>query len=173
MGKPEAPSQSTQRSGKSPPHRRPSRPRPPEPTPVFLAVCGLAAFGIIGAGVAWVVRTKATTELPATPVNAPPKPPADPSVDLLVQSVAPQAKLLLRGQSLVLPYHSDVVASKTPEMLEISAPGFQGRRFWIKLDRARAFTVALPQGSGSEDATYAETLVASGASRTMDPEGDL
>ena len=137
---------------------------------MFWAVCGLAAFGIIGAGAAWVVRAKAAVEL--TPAVVPPKPPASPPVDLLVQSVAPQAKLLFRGQNLALPYHGDVASSKTPEVLEISAPGFQGRRFWIKLDRARAFTVALPQGSGAEDATYEETLVASGASHAMDPESD-
>jgi hypothetical protein len=170
MGKPAPARQSKQRSLGVPPKRRSSGSTPPEPTPMFWAVCGLAAFGIIGAGAAWVVRAKAAAE--PTPVVAPPKAPVSPPVDLLVQSVAPQAKLLFRGQSLTLPYHGEVASAKTPEVLEISAPGFQGRRFWIKLDRARAFTVALPLGSGVEDATYDETLVASGVSRTTDPEND-
>ena len=107
------------------------------------------------------MRSGGISETAPTKVVLPtPKPPASPPVDLLVQSVAPSAKLQFRGQTLTLPYHGEVAPSKTPELLEISASGFQGRRFWVKLDRARSFTIALPQGSGSEDATYEETLVA-------------
>ncbi len=133
---------------------------------MFWAICGLASFGIIGSGAAWVVRAKADIALSQTPV-APPKPPG---VDLLVQCVAPNAKLLFRGENLTLPYHGEVPSSKSPDLLEVSAPGFQGRRFWVKLDRARSFTITLPQGSGAEDATYEETQIAMGASRGVEPE---
>ena len=148
---------------------RRARERPAEPTPMFWAVCGLVSFAIIGSGVAWVARARADLELSRAP-SALPKAPKPPGMDLLVQSVAPNAKLQFRGESITLPFHGEVASSKSPEVLEVSAAGFQGRRFWVKLDRARSFTVALPQGSGSDDATYEETLVAMGAARAVEPE---
>jgi hypothetical protein len=86
-------------------------------------------------------------------------------IDLAVRSTTPEAALLFRGNILPLPYRAHVPSSDTPELIEVTAPHHQGRRFWVKLDRTRRMLVILPAGDGSVDATYEETGTALSATR--------
>ncbi len=70
--------------------------------------------------------------------------------------------MAFRGNQHPLPYNTEIGSSDTPELIEITAPGHEGRRFWIKLDRPRSLMVSLPTGSGEVDATYEETSAALG-----------
>src|SRR6188768_3546843 len=57
------------------------------------------------------------------------------SVDFSVQASVGGAKMNFRGRTMDLPYRGDETASTTPEVVEITAPGAIGRRYWFKLDR--------------------------------------
>jgi hypothetical protein len=98
------------------------------------------------------------------PVAAPPT-----SVGLAVVSDASRAEVLMRGQRYDLPLALEVDVGSQPELVEVSAPGRQGRRFWLRLDQPTQLDVRLERGRGVRDATPEETLMALGSLPQREP----
>lgn len=95
---------------------------------------------------------------------APAAAPASNAITFAVQVDAEGARMRLRGADYALPYEGQIVAGPEPELVEITAPGREGRRYWISFDRPRRLGAALPEGSGATEATFAETEAALGES---------
>jgi TonB family protein len=68
----------------------------------------------------------------------------------------------LRGQIYQLPFDGDFKQGAEPEVVEVTAPGRQGRLFWITFDRPVTLAADLPQGQGVVEATKEQTLSALG-----------
>jgi TonB family protein len=79
-----------------------------------------------------------------------------------VGSQTPQSRVTLRGRTHPLPFVADLKVGPEPEVVEITAPGREGRRFWLKLDRPMRLAADLPSGRGVLEASEEETLVALG-----------
>jgi TonB family protein len=124
-------------------------------------VAGMLSVALLGFGARKLLHLDAPSATDAKP--APTASTEAPRLlDLVVQSTVPEAAMVLRGNTHPLPYNAEVPNSDTPELIEVTAPGHEGRRFWIKLDRPRSLMVTLPTGSGAVDATYEETGAALG-----------
>jgi hypothetical protein len=123
-------------------------------------VAGILSAALIGFG------ARKLLHLDAPPVTAKPvavvTDEAPHLVEFGMQSPIAEAAVAFRGNTHPLPYTTEIPSSDTPELIEVTAPGHEGRRFWVKLDRPRALNVTLPTGSGAVDATYDETVVALG-----------
>jgi serine/threonine-protein kinase len=99
----------------------------------------------------------------APPAPAPPTAPSAPApVSLKITSPTPQARVTLRGRTHLLPFTDDVKTGSQPEIVELTAPGREGRRFWITFDHPIALTVELPPGRGAVEASAEETVIALG-----------
>jgi hypothetical protein len=83
-------------------------------------------------------------------------------VAISVQSRTPGARITFRGRVHAAPFEADVKSGSELELIELTAPARQGRRFWVRLDQARRLSFELPQGSGVIDASAAETARALG-----------
>jgi serine/threonine-protein kinase len=106
-------------------------------------------------------RQAAQAALPA-PASAPATPTPPAPVQLQITSPAPQARVTLRGRTHPLPYDETVNAGAQPEVVEITAPGREGRRFWITFDHPIALASNLAAGHGVVEATAEETAIALG-----------
>jgi hypothetical protein len=98
-----------------------------------------------------------------------------PNLGVTVASDAPGAQVLVRGQRYELPLATELEAGRQLELVEVTAPGRQGRRFWLRLDQATELMVRLPRGRGSQDASAQETQVALGLApppRVAPPAGE-
>jgi eukaryotic-like serine/threonine-protein kinase len=89
-----------------------------------------------------------------------PRPPAP--VHLKLTSPAPEARVTLRGRTHLLPFEEAVSAGAQPEVVEITAPGREGRRYWLTLDHPIALASQLPAGHGVVEATEEQTVIALG-----------
>jgi serine/threonine-protein kinase len=87
------------------------------------------------------------------------------TVNLEITCDATAARATLRSKSFDLPYHGSLSSSPNPEAIEVTAPGFQGRRFWVSLVSSRQLTAHLKRGSGLLEATASETALALDESR--------
>jgi len=87
------------------------------------------------------------------------------TVDIYVTSDSPAARATLRGATHDLPYRGSLTPGVGPELVEVTAPGFQGRRFSVSFASSLRLVVHLPRGSGTLDATPNETELALGAAR--------
>ncbi len=122
---------------------------------LLAAILGLAGHkAIYGTWVGPNVKPVAAQQDKAMPSAAP--------VPLVVRANVQTARMSFRGANLPLPYDSTTTSSEMNDYIEVTAPGYEGRRFWIKFDRPRSLVVTLPQGSGIIDATFDETEVALG-----------
>lgn len=144
----------------------------------WLFVALLFASGV-GAG-AWLLARQRATKPAAVPaavvaVAAPAVqgglpdrvvPPVA-AVDVDFTCDAPRSRATLRGSSHDLPFRSSLRPGVDPEAIEVTAPGFQGRRFWVSLDRSRQLAVRLKRGSGVLDASSDETATALGVSQQV------
>src|SRR5205823_1656467 len=61
-----------------------------------------------------------------------------------------------------LPYHAELSRGTAPEVIRVTAPGRQGRLFWVTLDEGCYLAVDLKAGKGVVEATPEETAVALG-----------
>ena len=129
------------------------------------------ALASVGGVAFLLLRPPHSTEpAPAAPaaqvaVAPPPAPPpaAQPGpVHLRVSSSTPQARVTLRGRTHLLPFAEDVKPGSTPEIVEMTAPGREGRRFWVTFDHPIALAAELPAGHGVLEATEEETVIALG-----------
>ncbi len=98
-----------------------------------------------------------TTSAPEAPSSAR----AD-AIVLDVRASAPGARVVVRGATHDLPFKGALHVGTDPELVEVSAPGRKGRRFWLALDQERHLFVDLRPGNGTSDATAAETAIALG-----------
>jgi hypothetical protein len=98
----------------------------------------------------------------ALPAPVAPAPKAPVLVHLRVTSPVAQARVTLRGRSHLLPFGHTVTAGAQPEVVEITAPGHEGRRFWITFDHPVALASDLPTGHGVVEATAEQTVIALG-----------
>ncbi len=100
-----------------------------------------------------------------------PSSPANPSmIRVQVGSPTPQSRVTLRGRTHPVPFVADLKTGSEPEVVEITAPGREGRRFWLQLDHPMRLAADLPVGRGVLEASAEETLVALGE-RAVPTEG--
>jgi hypothetical protein len=95
-----------------------------------------------------IARSELKGSTPAAPPLAPSADPAQETVDFSVQSSTAEATVTFRGKTKRLPIHEDVRRGADPELIEITAPGHQGRQLWLVLDEPRRLAFDLPLGSG-------------------------
>ena len=163
--------------------RAPTTP-PPAGRPPYLAVGGgVALIALVAIG-SFALRTTppeapaiatppATdgsppeTEAPVENTTPAPAPAAPARVRLAVRSSIEGATLTLRGASYPLPFEQEVAPGSAPELLEVSAPRHEGRRFWVEIDRSVVLDVDLPRGRGTRDADERETQRAVEAARAL------
>jgi len=134
--------------------------------PLILGVVGVvAALAVVGVLVGKVGKPTP----PATAPLAAAKPSAEtaqstPSgpVKLEVASATPSARVMFRGHAHSVPFSDTVPADSKLEVVEITAPGREGRRYWLTIDHPMKLSVDLPQGRGIIEATTEEALVALG-----------
>ncbi len=93
--------------------------------------------------------------------------PAGP-VMLEVASTTPSARVTFRGRVHSIPFSESVDADSKLEIVEVTAPGREGRRFWLTIDHPMRLSVELASGRGIIEATTEEALVALGE-READP----
>jgi serine/threonine protein kinase len=102
---------------------------------------------------------------PAPQAALPPSPPAatpPAPVHLQITSPVPQARVTLRGRTHLLPFEETVTAGAQSEVVEITAPGREGRRYWITFDHPIALVSDLPAGHGVVEATEEQSVIALG-----------
>jgi eukaryotic-like serine/threonine-protein kinase len=160
---------------------RPAVPPPARGSSLRTPLIGLGAGLVIGAAIyAFAARSnapdasKVAASAPApAPAPAPPPPavvePVVPdTVAIAVVSSAPGAKVVYRGESFDLPIALEIDRGEHPELIEVTAPTFQGRRYWVTFDKPRRIVAKLKAGRGVVEATPAETQIALG--EEVDPE---
>lgn len=135
------------------------------PTTAKTVTWALAGLGIVALMAAVVNKASggaifSQRTAPAVVVPAPA--PSAGRAFLVIESTVPNSTVTFRGVSQPAPHSEEVTESDVNETIEVAAPGREGRRFWLKLDRPRTMRVELPLGSGMVDATFGETLVALG-----------
>jgi TonB family protein len=69
----------------------------------------------------------------------------------------------------MLPFAQDLKPGSAPEIVELTAPGRVGRRFWVTFDHPTVLTAELPAGRGVVEATEEETVIALGG-KSVDGE---
>src|SRR5262249_12800342 len=79
-----------------------------------------------------------------------------------VSSPTAHARVTLRGRTHRLPFSEEMQAGAQPEIVEVTAPGHEGRSFWVKLDRPVTLAASLPEGRGVAEASAEETVIALG-----------
>src|SRR5205823_8380592 len=83
-------------------------------------------------------------------------------VKLEVVSSTPSARVTFRGRVHSIPFTDTVEADSKLEIVEITASGREGRRFWLTIDHPMRLSVDLSPGRGIMEATTEEALVALG-----------
>jgi eukaryotic-like serine/threonine-protein kinase len=138
---------------------------------VGLAGAGLVGWVLLGGGREALVRGGAgVAPHAAAPSAASTGTTAAPSgpVNLQVFSSAPSARVTFRGRAHQIPFAQQMVADTKLELVEVTAPGREGRRFWLMMDHSMQLTVDLAPGRGVIEATTEEAQIALGE-RLADP----
>jgi hypothetical protein len=161
--------------------RTPRTPKaPPVPPKSRLGPILAAGLIVLVGGIVLVSRLRGSATAPATtpashPIAAvaPPPPPASakPSVPIEPQPVhvevsspTREARVTIRGRTHALPFSQDIKPGSQPEVVELTAPGREGKRFWITFDRPATLTAELAAGRGVIQASEEETMLALGES---------
>jgi serine/threonine protein kinase len=161
--------------------RVPTTPPPAGRPPYFAIAVGALAFAVLAVGAITLTNVPGTSvEVEAPPpTSLPPVMPISPPattpaiaatpepVRLTVHSSIDGATLMLRGASHALPFEDLVAPGSAPELLEVTAHGHEGRRFWVELDRSVVLDVDLPRGRGTRDADARETQRAVEGARAL------
>jgi serine/threonine protein kinase len=133
----------------------------------WLPWAALAVVLAVGIGV-FAARGK----LSPTPNTSPSQAAATPSVTtdqasnsqvrFTVRTNAPSASAIVRGESVPLPNAWLTRPGNSPELVGISAPGFETRVYRVVFDRDRLLVATLTPGTGSHTASDAENAAALG-----------
>jgi serine/threonine protein kinase len=103
------------------------------------------------------------TAVAPSPVAPTLRPTPEPGpVQVWVTSPTPNARATLRGRTYLLPFTQDLKPGTEPESVEMTAPGREGRRFWVTFDHPVVLAASLPAGRGVVEATEEEKLIAFG-----------
>jgi len=147
--------------------------RPPAPTRsrgalvgVLVAIPALA----IGGFIAWRLTARdgeapaASLAAATTTAIAPPAPVSAERVrvDIELDADVPTARVVYRRHITPTPMKTQMLASDIVELVEISAPGYKAERFWLTFDRPTHLKAHLVKGTGAEEATEEQTLIALG-----------
>ena len=135
----------------------------------LLAIAGVATWHFV---LRDQLETKPVQVAPAvvTPAPAPavtvepiPSPPPPPQkVDVQLDADAANARVVFRRRVAPAPMKTELAPSDIVELVEVSAPGFKTERYWLTFDRATHLKAHMVKGSGIEEATEEQTLVALG-----------
>ena len=131
--------------------------------PLVLGGIGFAAaLVVVGLLIGRSHKTEAPAGLVARVTPEPGiRPPVGP-VKLEVTSATPSARVTFRARVHQLPFSEAVDADTKPEVVEVTAPGREGRRFWLTIDHPMKLSIDLSPGRGIIEATTEEALVALG-----------
>ncbi len=173
--KPELASLESPPHGPSPGSASDAQPEPPEilgpppgltPTIVpmlvmaYLLGAALMAFFTLREGPASEAPRGLLHAAPASAALSSPSPPEErgaKAVSLHVLCAEPGAQVRFRDVTSAPPFGVDQLrAGPRREAVEITAPGRQGRRFWLDFGETIVLDVRLPPGSGITDATPSE-----------------
>jgi protein TonB len=80
---------------------------------------------------------------------------------------------VFRRRLAVAPLAAELSPSDIVEMVEISAPGYKTERYWLTFDRETQLKAHLAKGTGLEEATEEQTLVALGELSAPAPESHV
>jgi len=83
-------------------------------------------------------------------------------VEVELDADAPNAHVVFRRRVATTPMKTEINPSDIVELVEVSAPGYRTAKFWLTFDRATHLKAHLAKGSGFEEATEEQTLVALG-----------
>jgi serine/threonine-protein kinase len=126
-------------------------------------VAAIAVAGVlVGRGQKAAPPPTAPAGSAATPGAATARPVATGPVKLEVVSSTPSARVTFRGHAHSVPFSDKVDADSKLEIVEVTAPGREGRRFWLTIDHPMKLSVDLTPGRGVIEATTEEALVALG-----------
>ncbi|MEO6418905.1 MAG: protein kinase, partial [Polyangiaceae bacterium] len=95
------------------------------------------------------------------------------TVDFSVVSATPEASMTFRGKTKRLPFREEVRRGVDPELIEITAPGHQGRQFWLVLDEPTRLASDLTLGSGMMRAEDEPGLTDAAPSAPADPQDPI
>jgi len=138
---------------------------------LLYAALALAVASVGGVAALWQQRSQqgsaAAPAAQAMPAPAPaalaPPPPAEPApIAVRITSDTPATRVTLRGRTHLLPFAQELKVGSEPEVVELTAPQREGRRFWLTFDHPIALAASLPEGRGMTEATEEETVIALG-----------
>jgi protein TonB len=148
-------------------------PAPPRTnTAAKVVMVGLPLLALAGVAT-WhfVLRDQGTTEVAPAPVPAPtpavavPAPPVvkEPTkIEVQLDADAPSSRVVFRRRVSPTPMKTELTPSDIVELVEVSAPGYKTERYWLTFDRATHLKAHMAKGSGIEEATEEQTLIALG-----------
>lgn len=118
-------------------------------------IAAVVILGVPGAVIAYrLANPPASTQI--TPVPSASTAVATSRVELEVSSPTRGAEVTVAGERHTVPWTGDMPTSTSEIDIELTAPGFAGRRFRVVMDRPRRLSFALPPGSGVANATLEE-----------------
>jgi TonB family protein len=142
----------------------------------MIAVAGVATwhFALRDTGSSNTTTTPApTTPAPVAAVQTAPAPvaaPAAPSkVEVTLDADNASARVVFRRRISPAPFKTELTPSDIVELVEVSAPGFKTERYWLTFDRETHLKAHMVKGSGIEEATEEQTLVALGEAAASEP----
>jgi hypothetical protein len=133
--------------------------------PLVLGALGLVAVVAVAGVLVGRGQKSAPPSAPAAAKTGTPettRPVATGPVKLEVVSSTPSARVTFRGRVHSIPFTDTVEADSKLEIVEVTAPGREGRRFWLTIDHPMKLSVDLAPGRGIIEATTEEGLVALG-----------
>jgi TonB family protein len=133
----------------------------------LLAVAGVATwhFGFREQGTETVAPAPAPAPPPAAAIAVPAPPPVakEPQkIEVQLDADIATARVVFRRRIAPTPMTTELSPSDIVELVEVSAPGYKTERYWLTFDRATHLKAHLIKGSGIEEATEEQTLVALG-----------
>ena len=142
------------------PHRK--------PWPQGIAV-GVLLVGLVGLGVATTSEPRVPDPVAPAPAAIAPAPaPVASKVEVTLDAGPDRARILFRKRVAPAPVTMQITPSDILELVEVSAPGHETTRYWLTLDRPTRLIAKLSPGTGTRDASDAETRVALGEARSSE-----
>jgi len=139
---------------------------------LLIAIGSASSVGVLTLRAKQRQASAATAVAAAPPASAVPpalSPRAGP-VDVDVRSPTAHARVTLRGRTHRLPFSEAIAPGSEPEAVEVTAPGREGKRFWLTFDHPITLAASLPEGRGVEEASAEETVIALGGSPVDDAD---
>jgi serine/threonine-protein kinase len=152
---------------------------PAPPRRKLAALYGAAGVGVALGAIGLVIGLRRGPEPPAAPppAIATPQPSPAPAkaepphkVEVRIDADVKGARVVFRRRLAVAPMAAELSPSDIVEMVEVSATGYKTERYWLTFDRHTQLKAHLARGTGIEEATEEQTLVALGELAAPAPE---